>query len=219
MTYDELVTNIRNYTEVDSNVLTSSVINTFITLAENRIMREVDLDVFKEYVTGNFTTSNAFLEMPSDFLFARYVQIIDGNNDRTYLEPREMTFINEYIPDRTTTGTPKYYAMFDQNTMIVAPAPSSAINVELGYFRRATQLSSGNSPTWLSTNAPEVLLYACLVEAYSYLKGPADLLAYFENSYKRAVQGLGIEQQGRSRRDEFRDGMIRIKLKSESPGP
>jgi hypothetical protein len=130
-----------------------------------------------------------------------------------------MTFINEYIPDRTSTGTPKYYAMFDQNTMLVAPTPSSNVNVELGYFRRVAQLSSANTTTWLSTNAPEVLLYACLVEAYSYLKGPDNLLGYFENSYKRAVQGLGIEQQGRSRRDEFRDGEIRIKLKSESPGP
>jgi len=219
MNYSDLVTNIRNYTEVDSNVLSESVINTFITMAENRVMREVDLDVFKEYVVGNFTSSNAFLELPTDFLFARYVQIIAANNTRTYLEPREMTFINEYIPDRTSTGTPKYYAMFDQNTMLVAPTPSSNVNVELGYFRRVAQLSSANTTTWLSTNAPEVLLYACLVEAYSYLKGPDNLLGYFENSYKRAVQGLGIEQQGRSRRDEFRDGEIRIKLKSESPGP
>lgn len=219
MNYSELVANIRNYTEVDSNVLSDSVINTFITLSENRVMREIDLDVFKEYVTGNFTTSNSFLELPTDFLFARYVQIIAANNTRTYLEPRDMTFINEYIPDRTSTGTPKYYAMFDQNTMLVAPSPSTNLNVELGYFRRVAQLSSANTSTWLSTNAPEVLLYACLVEAYSYLKGPADLLGYFENSYKRAIQGLGIEQQGRTRRDEFRDGMIRIKLKSESPGP
>ena len=219
MNYSELVANIRNYTEVDSNVLSDSVINTFITMAENRVMREVDLDAFKEYVTGNFTTSNAFLELPTDFLFARYVQIVADDDSRTYLEPREMTFINEYIPDRTQTGTPKYYAMFDQNTMIVAPTPAADVDVELGYFRRAAQLSSVNTTTWLSTNAPEVLLYACLVEAYSYLKGPADLLGYFENTYKRAVQGLGIEQQGRSRRDEFRDGEIRIKLKSESPGP
>jgi hypothetical protein len=89
----------------------------------------------------------------------------------------------------------------------------------MGYIYRPAQVSSANQTSWISTNAPEALLYACLIQAYSYTKGPPDMLAYFENSYKQAIQGLGVEQTGRRRRDEYRDGMLRIPLKSESPGP
>ena len=91
--------------------------------------------------------------------------------------------------------------------------------MQLGYIYRPAQLSATTPTTWISTNAPEALLYACLIQAYSYTKGPTDMLAYFENSYKQAIQGLGIEQVGRRRRDEYRDGMLRIPLKSDSPGP
>ena len=109
--------------------------------------------------------------------------------------------------------------MWDQNTFYVAPTPNANLVVELGYIYRPEQLSSTNPTTWVSVNAPEALLYACLIQAYSYTKGPADMIAYFTNSYKEAIQGLGIEQQGRRRRDEYRDGMIRLPIKSESPGP
>jgi hypothetical protein len=117
------------------------------------------------------------------------------------------------------TGTPKYFGVWDQNTFYVAPTPSQNYIVELGFIYRPEQLSSTNTTTWISTNAPEALFYACMIQAYSYLKGPADMQAYFENSYKQAVSGLGVEQQGRRRRDEYRDGMMRIPLKSDSPGP
>jgi hypothetical protein len=218
MTYDELVTNIRNYTEVDSNVFSNSVINTFITMAENRILRDIDLDVFKLEVAANMTTGNKFLSTPSDILTHRYL-MITSDGDQIFLDFRDTSFMKEYWADGTATGIPKYYSVWDQNTFYVAPTPNANFAVELGYIYRPTQLSASNTTTWISTNAPEALLYACLIQAYSYTKGPLEMLQYFENSYKQAIQGLGIEQQGRRRRDEYRDGMIRIPIKSESPGP
>jgi len=218
MTYDELVTNIRNYTEVDSNVFTASVINTFITMAENRILRDIDFDVFKKESTGTMTSGNKFLSAPSDLLTHRYM-MITVDDDQIFLDFRDTSFMKEYWADGAATGVPKYYSVWDQNTFYVAPTPNSNYTVELGYLYRPTQLSSANPTTWISDNAPEALLYACLIQAYSYTKGPAEMLGYFDNSYKLAIQGLGIEQQGRRRRDEFRDGMIRIPIKSESPGP
>jgi hypothetical protein len=218
MTYDELVTNIRNYTDVQSNVFTSAVINTFITMAENQILREIDLDVFKLEVTGNLTSGNKFLTAPSDILTHRYL-MVKVNDDQIFLDFRDTSFMKEYWPDGTETGVPKYYSVWDQNTFYVSPTPAQSYDVELGYIYRPAQLSSGNPTTWISTNAPEALLYACLIQAYSYTKGPIEMMQYFRQSYKEAVQGLGIEQQGRRRRDEYRDGMIRIPLKSDSPGP
>jgi hypothetical protein len=218
MTYDELVTNIRNYTEVDSNVFSNSVINTFITMAENQILREIDLDVFKLEVAANMTTGNKFLSAPSDLLTHRYMMItVDG--EQIFLDFRDTSFMKEYWPNGSSTGVPKYYSVWDQNTFYIAPTPAADYVVELGYIYRPAQLSPATPTTWISTNAPEALLYACLIQAYSYTKGPPEMLQYFNNSYKQAIQGLGIEQQGRRRRDEYRDGMIRIPIKSESPGP
>jgi hypothetical protein len=218
MTYDELVTNIRNYTEVNANVLTTSVINTFITMAENRILRDIDLDVFKKESTGSLTANNKFLTAPSDILTHRYLMVmVDG--EQVFLDFRDTSFMKEYWADGSATGVPKYYAVWDEDTFYVAPTPSANYMVELGYIYRPTQLSPTNQNTWISKNSPEALLYACLIQAYSYTKGPLEMLKYFTESYQQAIQGLGIEQQGRRRRDEYRDGMIRLPVRSESPGP
>jgi hypothetical protein len=218
MTYDELVTNIRNYTEVDANVFSNSVINTFITMAENQILREIDLDVFKLEVAGSMTSGNKFLTAPSDILTHRYLMItVDGK--QVFLDFRDTSFMKEYWADGTATGVPKYYSVWDQNTFYIAPTPAQNYTAEMGYIYRPAQLSPAAPTTWISTNAPEALLYACLIQAYSYTKGPLEMLQYFRQSYKEAIQGLGVEQQGRRRRDEYRDGMLRIPLKSESPGP
>lgn len=218
MTYDELVTNIRNYTEVDANVFSNSVINTFILMTENRILRDIDLDVFKLEVQGTITANNKFLTAPTDILTHRYL-ILNTPNDQVFLGFRDTSFMKEFWSDGTSVGVPKYYSVWDQNTFYLAPTPNQSYSVELGYIYKPQQLSSTNTTTWVSVNAPEALLYGCLVQAYSYTKGPGDMIQYFDNAYKQAIQGLGIEQQGRRRRDEFRDGMARVYLKSESPGP
>jgi hypothetical protein len=218
MTYDELITNIRNYTEVDANVFTNAVCNTFILMAENRILRDIDLDVFKLEVSGNMTSGNKFLAAPSNILTHRYL-MITKDGEQIFLEFRDTSFMKEYWPDGSATGTPRFYSVWDQDTFYIAPTPDESYTVELGYIRKPEQLSATNPTTWVSLNAPEALLYACLIQAYSYTKGPGELLAYYENSYTQAIQGLGVEQQGRRRRDEWRDGMSRLVVKSLSPGP
>lgn len=218
MTFNELVTNIRNYTDVDANVFSDSVINTFVTMAENRILRDIDLDVFKLEDTGNLTAGNRFLGAPSGILTHRYLMVV-VEDERIFLDFRDQSFMREYWPDYTETGVPKYYSVWDQNTFSVAPTPNQSYVVQMGYIYRPAQISLINQTSWISTNAPEALLYACLIQAYSYTKGPPEMLAYFENSYKQAIQGLALEQNGRRRRDEYRDGMLRIPLPSPSPGP
>jgi len=218
MNYTELVDAIRSYTEVDSNVFSTGVVNTFITLAENKILRDIDLDDFKKESSAATTSGNRFLAAPSDLLTHRYI-MATINGDQVMLEFRDMSFMKEYWPDHTETGTPKYYAVFDDSTFYLAPTPDAAYDVQLGYIYRPTQLSSTNTETWVSKNAPEALLYACLIQAYSFTKGPLEMLQYYEQAYQKAIQGLGIEQQGRRRRDEYRDGMVRFPVKSDSPGP
>ena len=217
MTYDELVTNIRNYMETDSNVLTNFVIDTFILLTENKILRDIDLEVFRQSSNALLTTSNRFLTMPSDILTHRYLLVKNALGEEYFLKFRDVSFAKEYWENASETGFPKYYAVWNQNAFILAPTPDSNYEVELGYILKPAGLSSSTPTTWLSTNAPEVLLYGCLVQAYSYTKGPLEMLSYFSNSYKEALVGLGIEQQGRRRRDEYRDGLIRTELLASNP--
>ena len=217
MTYNELVDNIRAYTEIDANAMSNANINTFILMTENRILRDIDLDVFKLEASANMTQGNKFLTAPSDILTHRYMMI--QSTDNIFLEFRDTSFMKEYWPDGSVQGQPKYYSVWDQNTFYIAPTPNQNYYVELGYIYKPAQLSATNQTTWVSINAPEALLYGCLAQAYSFTKGPGDMLQYFDNAYKQAIQGLGIEQQGRRRRDEHRDGMARLYIKSESPGP
>ena len=218
MNYSELLTNVRNYTEVGSEVLSDSVIDVFINNVENKIQRELDLDVFRKFQFSSFTIGSPFITMPDDFAFERAVQIKDQTTgDRTWLEQRDTTFIDEYNKDRSDTGTPKYYANWDQNTMIFAPTPDLAYEIELWYNKTPDHLSSSNTTTWLSTNAPEVLIYGTVVEAFSYLKNPPYVQLY-ESKYAQAVQFLAQTQMGRKRRDEYADGVLRIPLKSVDPG-
>lgn len=218
MNYSELVTNIRSYTETSSDVLTDSIVNTLIENVENKVNREIDIDAFRKFATSSFTIGTPFVTMPSDFAFERGVQIVNtSTNDRTWLEQRDTTFIDEYNVDRNDTGTPKYYANWDDNTLIVAPTPDATYTVELWYNATPVHLSNTVTTSWLSNNAPEVLIYGGVAEAYSYLKNPQEMQLY-QQMYAQAVQNLAQTQMGRKRRDEYADGVLRIPLKSVDPG-
>ena len=222
-TFAELQTQIRDYTEATTDVLTDVIVNDFIEHAEDRIFREVDLDVFRSYQTASLTIGNPFVAVPginiTQDAFTRSVQIYTdgGTPTREYLIQKDVTFMNEYWPNRDSTGKPKYYANWDQDRLYLAPTPNSAYKIELALNKQPTGLSSTTSTTWLSTNAPKVLLYACLVEAFRFLKGPDNMLQYYEQGYQQALQGLQIEQQGRRRRDEHYDGILRFPLDSKQP--
>jgi len=222
-TFTELQTQIRDYTEATSDVLTDVIVNDFIEHAEDRVFRELDLDVFRSYQTASLTVGNPFVAVPginiTQDAFTRSVQIYTdgGTPTREYLIQKDVTFMNEYWPNRDNTGKPKYYANWDQDRLYLAPTPNSAYKIELALNKQPTGLSSTTSTTWLSTNAPKVLLYACLVEAFRFLKGPDNMLQYYEQGYQQALQGLQIEQQGRRRRDEHYDGILRFPLDSKQP--
>jgi len=222
-TFTELQTQIRDYTEATTDVLTDIIVNDFIEHAEDRIFRECDLDVFRSYQTASLTVGNPFVAVPginiTQDAFTRSVQIYTdgGTPTREYLIQKDVTFMNEYWPNRDSTGKPKYYANWDQDRLYLAPTPNSAYKIELALNKQPSGLSSTTTTTWLSTNAPKVLLYACLVEAFRFLKGPDNMLQYYEQGYQQALQGLQIEQQGRRRRDEHYDGILRFPLDSKQP--
>ena len=216
MTYDELKQKIIDYTEVSSNVLTDTILNGFINDAEFKILREVDSDNNRRYVSANLIASTRFIDTPTDLLIIRSAQIIDSeladgntNQSRDFLQFRDTSFMSEFNPT-ATTGVPKYYSNWDETRIVVAPTPDQTYTIQLNYILKPTGLSSTNTTTYLSTEFPNGLLYACLVEAYGFLKGPVDMLQLYDKKYVEAVKGFSIEQMGRRRRDEYQAGVPRI---------
>lgn len=220
-TLTNLQDDIRDYTEVDSTVFSTGVLNTMIKNAENRIYRDSDSDDNRFYATSNLVIGNRYVTIPSDLRFIRYIQLKDGSGKQTFLEKRDTSFMSEYYnTPATQSGLPKYYANWDAEYWVVAPTPDSTYEITMAYTKQPTSLtdsSVSSTGTYVSNKYQDLLLYAALVEAYGYLKGPADMLQYYEGSYQRALQSYSIEQQGRRRRDEWQDGAIRTPMKSESP--
>ena len=222
-TLTNLQDDIRNYTEVDSSVLSTSVINTIIRNAENKIYRAVDSDADRFYATSTTTSGNRFVTIPSDLRIIRYVQIKDSTdgNKQKFLDQRDTSFMAEYYnTPSTASGVPKYYANWDANFWVIAPTPNAAYEITLAYIKSPTSLTDASvsgSGTYLSNKYQDLLLYGSLVEAYGYLKGPADMIQYYTQAYQRAIETYAIEQQGRRRRGEYEDGVIRTPLKSVNP--
>ena len=214
-TYADLVTKIRNYTEVDDTVFTSAIINGFILDAEEIILIDVNTDADRKYATASMVSGQKFLNFPDGALVIRALQITSGS-DKIYLEKRDTTFIDEFNPTQAT-GVPKYYANLDNDTLMFAPVPNTTFSIQASYVAKPAGLSSSNTQTYLSKNFPAGLLYACLIEAYGYLKGPMDMLQYYEKQYTNAISKYAIEQIGRRRRDDYFNGAIRIKIDSPSP--
>ena len=226
-TYTELVTQIREYTETDSNVLTSIIIDDFIEHTENRILRELNIPAFVSHQFANFTTNNAFLSLPggagpTPVLFATINSMMiysaAGTGDRTFLERKDVSFMNEYWPDRSITGTPKYYSQWDDNTVYVVPTPDAAYTVEMSMSKLPDRLDTSTTSTWLSSNAPTLMLYGCLIEAFKYLKGTAEMLQVYQQSYSTALQEVAAQYMGMGKRDAYQSGVIRIPRPSFQPG-
>jgi hypothetical protein len=217
MTYAELVQKIRDYTEVDDNVFTATIVNGFLSDAEFRILRDVDSDNNRRYAQADIVAGNRYVNTPlinDQTLVIRSAQITNStggadNSNRSFLEYRDVNFISEYNPEGTQ-GLPKYYSYWDENTIVIAPTPDQNYNMQLNYILKPTGLSSTNTTTYLSSEFPNGLLYACLVEAYGFLKGPADMIQFYEGKYKQALEGFSVEQMGRRRRDEYQSGVPRL---------
>jgi hypothetical protein len=214
MTYAELLQKIRDYTEVSSNVLTDSILNGIIENVEFKILRDVDSDNNRRYATANVLTSTRFIDTPTNALTIRSAQIVNSDgtaspDNREFLQFRDTSFMSEFNPTGAT-GVPKYYSWWDEDTIVMAPTPDATYTIQLNYILKDPGLSSTNTTTYLSTYFPNGLLYACLAEAYGFLKGPVDMLQLYDNKYVEAVKGFSIEQMGRRRRDEYQAGVPRI---------
>jgi len=220
-TLANLQDDIRNYTEVDSSVLSDSILNTIIKNAENAIYREADSDDNRFYATSNLQAGNRYVTIPSDLRFIRYAQLTDSSGNQVFLDKKDTSYMAAYYDTPSTqSGLPKYYANWDANYWVVAPTPDSTYLITLAYVKQPDSITASpgsTQGTYTSNKYQDLLLYGCLVEAYGYLKGPADMLQYYTQSYQNALQSYAIEQQGRRRRDEYQDGVIRTPLKSPSP--
>ena len=214
MTYTELLQKIRDYTEVGSSVLSDTILNGIIEDAEFRIFRDVDSDNNRRYATANLVVNTRFIQTPDNALVIRSAQIVDSDgtssaNNRDFLQWRDTSFMSEFN-NLETTGVPKYYSWWDKNHLVFAPTPDATYTIQLNYILKDAGLSSTIPTTYLSLNFPNGLLYACLIEAYGFLKGPQDQLTLYENRYKQAVEAFSIEAMGRRRRDEYQAGVPRI---------
>tara|TARA_Y100000114_G_scaffold79214_1_gene72903 strand:- start:2110 stop:2757 length:648 start_codon:yes stop_codon:yes gene_type:complete len=207
-TFTTLKTAIQDYTQNSETTFVNNL-SRFIINAEERIFKEVQLDVFRKNVTGAFTSNNKFLTKPTDYLSTFSLSIINSS-ENVFLLRKHPTFLQDYTPNPNTTGIPQYYADFDETTFIVAPTPSSALTAELHYYHRPTSITATSDGTsWLGTNAELALLYASLVEAYTFMKGEADMFQIYNARYQEALAYLKNLGEGKNTRDEYRYDKLR----------
>ena len=211
MTYTELTAAIKDYCENTESAFVAAI-PTFIKQAEQRIYRSVNLPVNRKNQTGDITDGNKYLGMPSDFLFPLSLSIYtrdDVDSNQIFLLNKDANFIRATYPNASTEGVPKYYGIFASDTFILGPTPNANYSAELHYYYQPASIVD-TSPSWLGTNADTVLLYGSLVEAYSYMKGDADMMQLYQQRYQEALGLLKLQAEGRMTGDEYRDGTMRV---------
>jgi len=208
MTYGELKQALQDYTENDETTFVNNL-PLFIRLAEERILKNVSLNLFQKNQLGNMTSGNQYLAAPSDFL-APFSLSFDVNGDAEFLLFKDLDFVQTYTPDPTTTGQPKYYAQFDVDNFILAPTPDANYTVDIHYLYRPASLTAGadSGTTWLSQNAELALLYGSLVEAYIFMKGEPQMMQLYEQRMQESVARLKNLGEGQETIDEYRKGPV-----------
>jgi hypothetical protein len=221
MTYTELVTAIQSYTQNYESDFVANI-PTFVKQTETRIYNTVQIPALRKNVTGVTTNGNKYLSCPSDFLSVFSMAVIDAGNYE-YLLNKDVNFMRASYPSASTTGLPKYYALFgptvvnntitDELSFILAPTPDDAYDVELHYYYYPESITTAaDGRTWLGDNYDPVLLYGSLVEAYVFMKGEQDMMAYYEKKYQDALAQLNRLGTGLERGDAYRDGQAKIKV-------
>ena len=214
ITHANFLTQVRNYTEVDSNVLSDTLIDQFIRNTELDIAGKVDYDDLRKYATTSTIASQTYLSMPSDLIYLRSVQITNAGV-RDFLEKRDTSFISEFNPSETEAA-PKYYANWDDQNIVLAPTPNAAYTIQINYIIDPPHFTSSNN-TFLSTYQDQLLLYGVLAECFSYLKGPMDMYKLYLDKYNESTQGFAMQQMGNRRRGQYEEGVPRIPIQSPSP--
>ena len=222
ITYSNFITQIRNYTEVDSTVLTDSLLDQFISNVELDIAGKVDYDDLRKYSTSTFSANKRYVVLPSDAIIIRSVQHIAADGTRNFLEKRDTSFISEFAPKgNATTGTPKYWANWEDNVtngpvILVAPTPTATDTVQINYIKYPPHFTSTDN-TYLAQYQQGMFLYGVLTECFRYLKGPMDMYNLYKTKYDEEQQNFALQQMGRRRRGEFDDGVPRIKVSVPTP--
>ena len=207
-TYAELKTAIQNYTENDETTFTSNL-DIFIKNVEERILKNSELSLFRKNVSGGMSSANQYLAAPSDFM-APFSLSFTSSSVKSFLDFKDVNFVQTFNPNSSTTGSPRYYAQFDVDNFILAPTPDSSYTTELHYFYRPASLTAGASDgtTWLSINATQALLYGSLIEAYTFMKGEPDLMQEYEKRFSEAMIGVKMLGESKEVTDQYRDGMV-----------
>lgn len=208
-TYAQLKQAIQDYTENDETTFVSNL-PIFIRNAEERILKSIQLNIFRKNVSATFTESNQYLAAPTDFLAPFSLSYTDGSGNKEFLLFKDVNYIQEFNPNATTEGFPRYYAVFDIDNFIIAPTPDSAYTAELHYFYRPASLTSGaeSGTTWLSENASICMLYASLIEAYTFMKGEQDLIQNYTQRFVEAAGGLKLLGEAEETTQEYRAGRV-----------
>jgi hypothetical protein len=209
MNYGELKQAVQDYTD---NAETSFVTNIplFIRIAEERILKNVQLSLFRKNAAASTSFNNKYLACPSDFLAPFSLSLAGTDGDKVFLDFKDPSFIQTYTPDGTTTGTPRYYAQYDVDNFILGPTPDAAYTAELHYFYRPQSLTvlTDSQSSWLSENAEIALLYGTLVEACVYMKGEPDIMAAYNQKFQEALVGVKMLGEARETTDEYRTGKV-----------
>jgi hypothetical protein len=207
MNYTQLVNEIQSYTE---NQFATTDINTFIQQAEQRIYNMVQLPALRKNVTGTTTAGNKYLAIPTNWLSTFSLAVINADNEYLYLLNKDVNFIRQAFPDTDSDfyGVPQYYAVFDNSAFILGPTPDANYNIELHYFYYPESITTANT-TWLGDNFSSALLYGSLLEAYTYMKGEADVIAQYQKRYDEAMALLKQLGDGKDRQDAYRSGQVR----------
>ena len=207
-TLSTLKTAIQNYTENTETTFVNSL-NTFIIQTEERILKSIQLSIFRKNASAQFTSSQ-FLACPSDFLAPFSLSFTNSDSEKVFLDFKDVNFVQSYNPNPSTTGLPRYYAHFDNDNFIVAPTPSSTFAVELHYYYRPSSLTAAgdSGSTWLSTNAPSAMLYGTLFEAYTFMKGEPDVLQTYGQRFLEAMQLLKLFGEAKEVSDYYRTGQV-----------
>lgn len=207
-TYDELKQAIQDYTENTETTFVNNL-DIFIKNAEERILKIAQLEVFRKNTSGALTASNQYLALPSDYLAPFSLSITNGSS-KEFVLFKDVNFVQSFNPNAATTGVPRYYAQFDIDNFILGPTPDSSYAVELHYFYRPTSLTAGagSGTTWLSVNASVALLYGCLIEAYTFMKGEGDLIQNYTQRFTEALSRVKNFGESQEVTDAYRTGLI-----------
>ena len=208
-TYAQLKQAIQDYTENDE---TSFVTNLpiFIRAAEERIFKNVQLSLFRKNATASASSGNKYLAVPDDFLASLSLSYEDSDGNKEFLLLKDVNYLQDFQPDATETAAPRYYAQFDVDYFILAPTPDDDYDVELHYYYRPASLTNQaeSGTTWLSENAPMAMLYGSLIDAYTYMKGEADLIGNYNQRFAEAVNSLKQLGEAKETTDEYRTGLV-----------